>query len=68
MANSDTLRLTGTCRVEVHYKDANAALIYAEAAMTYVKAGMFCVLANGSVYKHPLDNVWRIKEATSAGE
>ena len=49
-------------RVEVHYKDANRPLVYEHAHMTYVKDVFYCVHSGDHEYKHPIANVWRIKE------
>jgi len=60
--NSDTESQAGTRRVEVHYKDANSPLVYESAKLTFVKDVFFCVHSGEHSYKHPIANIWRIKE------
>lgn len=49
-------------KVEVHYKDANTPLVYENAEMTFVKDLFYCVHSGNHEYKHPIANIWRIKE------
>jgi len=59
---SDTEKKQKGRLVEVHYKDADEPLVYAKAKMTYIKGQFFCVHSNGYSYKHPIENIWRIRE------
>lgn len=59
---SDTEKQETYFCVEVHYKDANRPLVYKDAHMTYVKDVFYCVHSGNKEYKHPIANIWRIKE------
>jgi hypothetical protein len=59
---SDTQSQDTCWKVEVHYKDANRPLVYEHAEMTYIKGPFYCVHSGDHEYKHPIVNIWRIKE------
>ena len=61
--NSDTEKTQSGRRVEVHYLDANEPLVYENAKMTFIKGPFFCVHHGNSSYKHPIANIWCVKEA-----
>lgn len=63
---SDTEKSQKGRRVEVHYKDANEPLVYENALMTYIKGDFFCVHQDQWAYKHPIANIWRVREAWGA--
>lgn len=60
--------------VKVHYKDASAPIVYHDVENTYLKGEFFVVLTKTysgeaaiqqgvrHVYKHPLNNIWRVEE------
>lgn len=52
--------------VLVHYKDASTPILYKDVENTYVKGPFFVVLVKTketrTVYKHPVDNIWRVQE------
>ncbi len=63
MPESDTETQATYFHVEVHYKDANRPLVYKDAHMTYIKGTFYCVHSGDNEYKHPISNIWRIKES-----
>jgi hypothetical protein len=49
--------------VVVHLKDQSQPLVYAQVENTYEKGSFFCVYTSDEmVYKHPIADIWRIKE------
>ena len=60
--SSDTEKNSKGKRIEVHYKDANEPIVYEKAKMTFVKGQFYCVHHGENSYKHPISNIWRIKE------
>jgi hypothetical protein len=49
-------------KVEVHYKDASRPITYEKVKSTYIKGEFFVVYIDDTVYKHPIQNIWRIRE------
>lgn len=48
--------------VKISLKETSQVITH-EAANTYTKGPMFCVLdADGAVYKYPTGNIWRVAE------
>jgi len=49
--------------VIVHLKDQSQPLIYENVLNAYEKGSFYCVYVIGEiVYKHPISEIWRIKE------
>lgn len=48
-------------RVQVQLTETAQPLEH-EATNAYTKGDLYCVYADGKVYKYPLNNVWRIVE------
>lgn len=52
--------------VSIHQYRQSKALEYVDVVNTYQKGNLFCVLlADGTVYKHPIQHIFRIKETAS---
>lgn len=49
--------------VQVHLKDQSQPLVYRNVINTYEKGAFYCVYCKGEkVYKHPIRDIWRVKE------
>ena len=64
------MRLIGTnnmIEVSVHLKDQSQPLVYQNVVNAYEKGSFYCVYMGGeTVYKHPITDIWRIKEGYGA--
>ena len=49
--------------VTVHLKDQSQPLVYENVINAYEKGSFYCVYVEGEkVYKHPIADIWRVKE------
>jgi hypothetical protein len=49
-------------KVSVQYLDQSQPMNYENVDNTYMKGNMFCVKIGEKVYKHPIQQIWRITE------
>lgn len=48
--------------VEVHLQSQAAPILFENVKNAYTKDSMYCIYFEGSVFKYPLCNIYRIKE------
>lgn len=54
---------TKTINVSVHLKEQSQPILYENVINSYEKGSFFCVYTkDDTVFKHPIDSIWRIKE------
>jgi hypothetical protein len=53
-------------KVEVQTHGAAQPVTYYDVVNAYQKGDMYCVIVDGTVYKHPLATIWRVIESYSS--
>lgn len=57
----------GDCKMEnktvkIQLKESSSVIAHENVINTYTKGPLYCVYVGDSVFKYPLDNIWRIEE------
>lgn len=49
-------------KIHVHLLSQSRPIEYTDVQNAYTKDGMYCVYKNGTVFKYPMCNIFRIEE------
>ena len=53
-------------RVQIELRESSQPVIYEDVKNIYTKGPLLCIYSGVTVYKHPLDTVWRVTESYSS--